>query len=87
MNTNGEVYGLVDKDQKKIYYDTTNTATSFPTTGRAGKEIVIRDNLLRLANEITSIEIQRNSAGETLEQWEDLQVIPRILSLMIHLTH
>ena len=68
----GEVYGLVDKDQKKIYYDTTNTATSFPTTGRAGKEIVIKDDLTLLADEITAIEIQRNSAGQSLEQWEDL---------------
>ena len=67
---NGEVYGLVDKDQKKMYYDTTNTATSFPTTGREGKELVIRDNLLRLANEITTLEIERNDQGQTLEEWE-----------------
>ena len=42
---NGEIYSLFDKDQKKIYYDTTNTSASFPTTGRAGKEIVIKDDL------------------------------------------
>ena len=68
---NGEIYGLVDKDQKKMYYDTTNTASSFPTTGRAGKEIVIKDDLTLLADEITAIEIQRNSAGQSLEQWEN----------------
>ena len=68
---NGEIYGLVDKDQKKMYYDTTNTATSFPTTGRAGKEIAIKDDLTVLADEITAILIQRNSAGQSLEQWEE----------------
>ena len=68
---NGEIYGLVDKDQKKMYYDTTNTASSFPTTGRAGKEIAIKDDLAVLADEITAILIQRNSAGQTLEQWEE----------------
>ena len=71
LEHNSEVYTLVDKDQKKIYYDTTNTDTSFPTTGRAGKEIVIKDDLNLLADEITAIEIQRNSAGQTLEQWEE----------------
>ena len=71
LEHNSEVYTLVDKDQKKIYYDTTNTDTSFPTTGRAGKEIVIKDDLTLLADEITAIEIQRNSAGQTLEQWEE----------------
>ena len=67
---NGEVYGLVDKDQKRFYYDTTNTDTAFTTTGRAGKEIVIKDDLDSLADEITAVEIERNTAGQTLEQWE-----------------
>ena len=71
LEHNSEVYTLVDKDQKKIYYDTTNTDTSFPTTGRAGKEIVIKDDLNLLADEITAIEIERNDQGQTLEDWED----------------
>ena len=45
LEHNSQVYTLVDKDQKKIYYDTTNTGTSFPTTGRAGKELAIKDDL------------------------------------------
>ena len=68
---NGEIYGLVDKDQKKMYYDTTNTASSFPTTGRAGKEIIIKDDLTLLADEITAVEIERDDQGRTEEQWED----------------
>ena len=71
LEHNSEVYTLVDKDQKKIYYDTTNTDTSFPTTGRAGKEIVIKDDLTLLADEITALEIERNNQGQTLEQWEE----------------
>ena len=68
---NGQVYSLFDKSNKRIYYDTTNTSGSFPTTGRAGKEIVIKDDLNTLADEITAVEIERNSAGQTLEQWEN----------------
>ena len=70
LEHNSEIYTLVDKDQKKIYYDTTNTEDSFPTTGRAGKEIVIKDDLTLLADEITALEIQRNEDGQTLEDWE-----------------
>ena len=70
LEHDSEIYTLVDKDQKKIYYDTTNTANSFPTTGRAGKEIVIKDDLTLLADEITALEIQRNEDGQTLEDWE-----------------
>ena len=71
LEHNSEIYTLVDKDQKKIYYDTTNTEDSFPTTGRAGKELVIKDDLTLLADEITAIEIQRNAQGQTMEEWED----------------
>ena len=69
LEHNGEVYTLVDKDQKKIYYDTTNIAGSFPTTGRAGKEIVIKDDLDSLADEITAVEIERNDQGQDVDQW------------------
>ena len=35
----GQVFGLIDKDQKRWYYDPTNTTDSFPTGGRELLEV------------------------------------------------
>ena len=58
-----------DTSAKKVYYDPTNTVGGVTTSN--DNEIATVGNLSTLADEITAIGIERNSAGQTLEQWED----------------
>ena len=53
----------------KLHYDPTNSTSSL--TGTDANEIAVKGELSTLADEITAILIERNSAGQTLEQWED----------------
>ena len=64
------IYLQGDTDLKKVYYDPANDAG--PLTTSDDNEIATVGNLSTLADEITAILIERNSAGQTLEQWEDL---------------
>ena len=58
-----------DTSAKKVYYDPTNASGGVTTSD--DNEIATVGNLSTLADEITAILIERNSAGQSLEQWEE----------------
>ena len=60
---------LFDRSTGKVHYDDANNVSTL--TGTDANEIATIGDLSTLADEITAILIERNSAGQSLEQWEE----------------
>ena len=68
LEDDGAVKVLFDKSQGALYYQKANSSGGLSTA--TVNEVAVKGDLNALANEITTLEVQRNDQGQTLEEWE-----------------